>query len=441
VIGARPTSWLHGAVRRVAGDAVYRGSSLLLLNTALLSAFGFAFWALGARVYPASAVGAFSGITAGVGLLGALAGLGLPTTMMRHLAGAAAARRLVAAAVLTTMTAGAGACLVVLTAFGGMLPAELDLARTDHRLLVTVLAMLAAVSAVVDAGLIALRATTTVLVKNLIGSTVKLAALAALAVAGASGVLGLVLAYTAGAGLSAALGVGALLRIVARRRDPRPAVALRRYLSFSGGSYLGTIAGILPLTVMPLMVLVERGAAETAFFSVALMLASFLNFVPSTTSQVLIAEASRGDEAFDTVVVKALRHVYALLVPAVVLVVVAGPSILRIFGDEYADGAGRCLQILAVGALATGSTYLIDAILAARDRMGCYVAMNVANAALVLSAVGLALPHGLAAAALAWGIAQALSAILGLVVLRATGIWGGTARGALLPRVMGMHRA
>lgn len=428
-------------VRRVAGDAVYRGSSVLLVNTALLSLSGFAFWALGARVYPASAVGAFSGVTAGVGLLGALAGLGLPTTMMRHLASAAAARRLAVAGVLTTMTAGAGACLVALTAFGGMLTSELDLARADQRLLVTALAALTAVSAVVDAGLVALRATTTVLVKNLVGSTAKLAVLALLAVAGAPGLLGLVLAYTAGAGLSAALGAGALLRVLARRREAGPAVALRRYLSFSGGSYLGTIAGIMPLTIMPLMVLVQRGAAETAYFSVAFMLASFLNFVPSTTSQVLIAEAGRGDEPLDAVVVKALRHVYALLVPAVVIVVVAGPSILRVFGDDYADGAGRCLQLLAVGALATGSTYLIDGILAARDRMGCYVAMNVANAALVLSAVGLALPHGLAAAALAWGVAQALSAALGVAVLRATGIWSGGAGAALLPRVIGMHRA
>ncbi|WP_217921104.1 oligosaccharide flippase family protein [Miltoncostaea oceani] len=414
----------HSIVRRITEDALYRGSTLLLLNTALLSGFGFAFWAVAARLYPTDAVGAFAGITAGVGLLGAVGALGLPNTLMRHLALAPSARQLATVAVVASTTAGGALCLIVVLFLGGHLPGELDLAQADHRILVAVLAMLAAVGAVIDGGLIALRSTRQILTKNLAGSIAKLGVLGALAASGVLGMVGLVTAYGIGAGLAAFLGGVALFRrvrsgggIAPPRRD------LRRYLSFSGSSYLGTVVGILPATIVPLMVLTLLGPEETAYFTIAFMLASFLNFVPSTTAQVLMAEVSRGDRALRVVVSKAVRHVYSLLLPAVLILVLGAPFVLRIFGPGYADGATTCLQLLGLGALATGCTYLIDAILAARDRMGAYIAMNVANALLVLGLVGLALPHGLAAAGAAWVVAQAASVALGLVALRVTGVW------------------
>lgn len=415
---------VRALARRIADDAVYRGSTLLLINTALLAAFGFVFWAVAARIYSAGDVGAFSGVTAGVGLLGALGALGLPNTLMRHLSSADGARQLAAAAIGAAMTAGAALCLVILLVLGSRLPGDLDLERTDHRLLVAGLAMIAAVSAVVDAGLIAMRATRAVLVKNLAGSVAKLAALVALASVGVFGMVGLAVAYGVGAGLAAGMGAVALGRRVGRGRETAsPIRVLRRYLSFSGSSYIGTVIGILPATVVPLMVLAIRGPEETAYFAVAFMLASFLNFVPSTTAQVLMAEASRGDQPLRTVTGKALRHVYSLLVPVVLLLVLAAPLVLRLFGDAYARGASSCLQLLALGALATGCTYLIDAILAARDRMRAYILMNAANAAAVLVLVGLLLPYGLTAAAAGWALAQTASVLVGLVVLRASGVW------------------
>jgi O-antigen/teichoic acid export membrane protein len=436
VRGLRGRIAVRGMARRISEDAVYRGSTLLLMNTALLSGFGFVFWAIAARTYPAGVIGTFSGITAGVGLLGALGALGLPNTLMRHLATAPAARRLAAAAILASSTAGGILCVVAILALGDYLPGELDLARTDHRLLVAGLAMLAAVSAVIDAGLIAVRATRAVLTKNLVGSVAKVAVLVVLAAAGVTNLLGLALAYGVGAGSATVLGALALARSIRPETGVRAPLDLRRYLSFSGSSYMGTVVGILPATVVPLMVLATRGPEETAYFTVAFMLASFLNFVPSTTAQVLMAEASRGDRPLRDVTMKSLRHVYSLLLPAVLVLVLAGPQVLRLFGEDYAAGAGACLQLLSLGALATGCTYLIDAILAARDRMSAYIAMNIGNAALVLVLVGFALPYGLAAGAAAWCAAQALSVVLGLVMLRVTGVWRSSARRVPLAAVL-----
>ncbi|HYY18271.1 MAG TPA: hypothetical protein VE864_05465, partial [Streptosporangiaceae bacterium] len=95
-----------GALRGIVNDALYRGSFYLLLNTAITSAIGFVFWTLAAHTYSAAAVGVFSSVTAGTGLLAAIAAVGLPITMTRHIAGADNPRRLVLAAVTIIATAG-----------------------------------------------------------------------------------------------------------------------------------------------------------------------------------------------------------------------------------------------------------------------------------------------------------------------------------------------
>ena len=66
-----------GAVRDLFGDALYRGSLILITNTVATAVIGFVFWSLAAHRYPASAVGVFSSVTSGAGLLAVIAALGV----------------------------------------------------------------------------------------------------------------------------------------------------------------------------------------------------------------------------------------------------------------------------------------------------------------------------------------------------------------------------
>lgn len=72
-------------VGEIAHDPLYRGSLVLLANTTILAVLGFAFWTLAARSYPAATVGSFFGLTSGIGLVSAIAALGLPNMITRHL--------------------------------------------------------------------------------------------------------------------------------------------------------------------------------------------------------------------------------------------------------------------------------------------------------------------------------------------------------------------
>jgi O-antigen/teichoic acid export membrane protein len=410
------------AVRSIRGDALYRGSATLLVNTASTSAIGFVFWTLAARGYPASTVGAFSSVISGTALLAAIAALGLPNTMIRHVASAENARELVVTAVAAIATVGTAVCLVTVLVLGPHLPAALHLQqRRGMALLVVALVVCTAVSGTLDACLIATRSSHAVLIKNLAGSTVKVSALVLFTSFRSSGLL---VSYSLGLVLATGFGGVALGRRIGGRRVGFGSLrVLRRYLSMTSGNYLATIMGILPISVVPLEVLAVRGAAETARFAIAFLVAGFLNFIPSTAAQVLFAEASRKGVPLGQQLRKALRGVYGLLLPASVVMVAIAPLLLRLFGPAYAAAATGCLRVLALSALLTGGTYLVDSLLIARDRTAAYILMNGVNAALVLACVWVLLPRGLTAAAGGWALAQGLSLLLGLLVL-ATGTIG-----------------
>jgi glycosyltransferase involved in cell wall biosynthesis len=104
-------SLVRSAVGRILGDHQYRGSLLLLLNTALLALFGFVFWAVAARTYDASSLGTFSAVTSSATLLGAVAALGLPNTLIRHLPATRHARELILMVLSATVALGGGGAL------------------------------------------------------------------------------------------------------------------------------------------------------------------------------------------------------------------------------------------------------------------------------------------------------------------------------------------
>ena len=355
------------ALRNVLNDALYRGSLYLLANTVTTSAIGFVFWTLAAHRYSASTVGVFSGVISGASLLAAIAALGLPITMTRHIASARNPRELVLGAVSIIATVGTILCLVTVLFLGPHLPAALHIQQRGIMvLLVTVLVVFTAVGSTMDAGLIATRSTRILLIKNLLGSIVKLVAMLSLTAFRSSGLL---ISFGLGLVLASILsGVALGWQIRGKRTGFRLSHAPWRYLSITSGNYLATVIGIMPLTIVPIEVLAVSGAAETARFSIAFLIAGFLNFIPSTMGQVLFAEIARGEVPLGKQFRKALRGVYGLLLPSIAVLLLLAPFVLRLFGQAYATGATGCLRVLALSALPAGGTYLVDSLLIARDR-------------------------------------------------------------------------
>ena len=263
-----------------------------MANTANLALFGFVFWLLAAHKYSASSVGTFTSVTAGTGLLAAIAALGLQNTMIRHIAGSENPRELVAIAVAAIATVGAALCLLTIFVIGPHIPASLHLRQHGGTVaLLTALVVFTAVSGILDAALIAIRATYAVLVTNLIASVVKIIGLLLLTRLHAEGLL---VSFGLALFISTVLAGAALIRRTwGKLAGFASFLLLRRYLLLTSGNYVATILGILPTTIVPIEALILRGPADTARFAVAGLLAGFLMVIPSTVAQVLFAEASR----------------------------------------------------------------------------------------------------------------------------------------------------
>ena len=406
-------------------DHLRRGSLVLMLNAAMLASLGFVFWVVGARLYEEAAVGVLAGVNAGSLLLASVAALGLQNTLMRHLSTSAWARELAVTGVVAIFLLGSVLCTAFVLIFGGILPEPLSLqSGGPEGISMVVLAVLVSVGGTIEGGMVALRTTGKVVQKNLAGSIVKLAAVAAFGLTGFLGDYGLILAYMTGAVVSAVIG-GQMLWSELGGGLPRlgGVSLLRRYASFSLGSHAGLILGILPATGVALMVLSIRGATEAAWYAGASMVASTIAVVPQTTCQALFAEVGRTTGSVDSHLRKAVRHIYTFITPMVIVAVVAAPWILSIYGASYAEEGTGVLRLLALAALFTGAGYVVDTLLNARDHVRAYIAMNGINAALVLVFVGILLPYGLTAGAAGWLLAQATSLVIGIALLNATGVW------------------
>jgi len=400
-----------------AGDALYRTSGLLVVNLIVLSGLGFVFWTVAARLFPARDVGVLSGWVAACTLLATVGGLGLGNMLIRQLPSHHEQRRLIMTSAALLATLGAVLSVAAMLAVPIVAPSRLGLdASGGAHWIVLVLVVATALSALVDAALVAAQAARQLVTKNVAGGIVRIALLVPLM---DRGVAGLLLAYTGGllvASVFAWRAAFAVYPSAAAWHRPAPSLA-RPHLRFSLGNYLGGVVGILPSTAVPLIVLAVLGPTPAAYFGVAFLMIGFLNFLPSSVAQAYFAHASRPDVDAVREFRKAIGTSYAVMLPACAGLIVAAPLLLRIFGPGYAAGATTPLRILALAGIATALTYLIDSALNVQHRPLAYGVMNAVNAALVVGGVALVAHDGLTAVAVAWLIAQAASALIGVAVV------------------------
>ncbi len=169
------------ALNRLISDPLYRGSLIMLANSAGLAFFGFVFWLVATHIYSAASVGAYASVTAGTGLLSAVTSLGLPNTITRRIASAENPRQLMRLALGVTVVLGGVLCLATILLIGPHLPDELGLGqRGTTGVLLTGIVIATAISTILDAALVATRATPALALKNLVGSVIKLVVLVVL---------------------------------------------------------------------------------------------------------------------------------------------------------------------------------------------------------------------------------------------------------------------
>ncbi len=225
---------------------------------------------------------------------------------------------------------------------------SLNFLRADLLLALVFLLVTAvyAVHPIIDSAFLAFRNARYILVRNLLfGLRVPLP----LVFAGVLGFMGIFLASGLGGLVAAGVALFVLLPRVIRDYRPRPNLSmgfLRPLASFSLGNKASEIAGILLVTLLPLLIIEVLSPSDAAWFYIAWFLGSSLYVIPGAMSMSLFAEGSRPDASFSRDIPRTIGGSVLLMAPAAVLLWVFGSGLLSLFGPNYAVEGHELLQWL-----------------------------------------------------------------------------------------------
>jgi O-antigen/teichoic acid export membrane protein len=409
----RAARFLRAQKKRFLGSGLRRSSTLLILSQAINAAGAFIFWMVCARLFPAHEVGLATALISYGALVAAFTHLGLPVTVLRFLPGSKHRGGLfMAATLLVAACSSIGGALAV--AWTHLLAPRLEFLQGSPKMqiILFILIIVTALGGLLEGVLTSLKQSQFVVGKAIATNAPRVILPFALAALGVAGIAGL---YTAALVFGALYTLWVIVRKLLDGQPLRPRFAeLRAHRKFAAANYLGSMFGILPATIVPLIVLSKLGPSQAAFFYMPMQLATFLGIIASSTCNALLAEVAHDDRParYRTHVVAATRHLYQLLIPAALVLGAGGWIVLRIYGAQYAAHGYVPLLLLCTASLFVALNWLGDAWLNIQKRSAAYFTMNALNALAVVGAVYLFARHDLTGVAFGWLAGQVLSALV-----------------------------
>ena len=125
-----------------------------------------------------------------------------------------------------------------------------------------------------------------------------------------------------------------------------------------------------------------------------------------------VVEASHDTGSMLAYYRKALVHTLRLIVPLALVVAVAAPYLLLVFGPDYAAGGATLLRLLALATIPSAFFSLSSGLLRAQNRIAPVVAALALTAVMTLGLSAWLLPiYGVDGVGIAWLISQTVAAL------------------------------
>jgi len=416
--GPRVGRWLAKPIaeaRAVLEGPVVRNAAYLYGTTILTSFLGFLYWFAAARMVPPQTVGIASAIQSAARFLSIFCVLGLNTLLISELS----SDRRHARSLILTAAAGVGMFTLAVSGIAGiglgMLSTTLHPGLSDASgiIVFVLLSVFTTVMLVLDDSCIALLRGDLQLKRNTIFAVSKLLLLPLLI---------LVWPNPAGTELQVAWLSGLIVSLVfvprwlgqltsgqSSRLDFRRLIAKRRLML---GHHSLNISFASPGLITPVLVATIVGAGANAAYTVAMLVASFVNIIPFHLSTVLFA-ISHGDEAtLSREVRKTMRICLVVALVSAPFFLLFSGTILAFFGPTY-EMASSALIIMGFNTYPVAIKAHFVAISRVRGRMKQAALWTMVGAFLEvgLAAVG-AVTYGVTGAAVGLFIALLVEAVL-----------------------------
>ncbi len=419
---ARPAGRIRGYLASVRTDPMLRNGHALIVSAFASQVIGVLYWVVADRYYPAAVVGRNSTAISAMLFLAGVAELNLMSTLVRFLPTAGQrSRRLILAVYLASV------CIAVLTAgvFLVLIPAvapQLAFLRASPAMAAWFVVSIVACAIFVlqDSALTGVRATMFVPLENSIFALVKV------------GLLVPLLTLLPGPGIFVSWTVAILLSVIPvnaylfGRAIPRhvasvpegaaPPPTLREIRSYVVPDFLAGIFLMASSSLLPTFIIDRLGAAAAGHYALAWVIGYSLYLVSLSMGSSLVVETAGDQASIRRRCLQAITHISKLLVPVVLVIVVAAPYVLLVFGRGYARADAGVLRLLALSALPTLITNTAISVARSQRRMRTVVGIQIAITALVWGISAALMGRlGIAGVGAAWLIAQSLAA--GVLVL------------------------
>ena len=395
---------------------LFANAGYLLGVNAVGALVGFVFWGLAARLYRPEDVGMASAVISAVALVSGIAGLGVGIGVVRFLPEARAPRRLLN----TAFTFNAMTAILV----GGVFLAGLSLwspslviLRENSLYSAGFLAYTTATTlgTVIQMAFVARRQALYALIQTSVINGSRLLLIPVLVGLGAAGLVGAVAMSVV---LALAFSLLGFLPQVEPGYRPHPDFSwpdLAAIIPYSAGNY---VAGLLTQTLqvlLPLIVLEMLGPASSGYTYIAWMLGSLLASPGMALAGSAFAEGSNAPHRLTAILIRSATWAFLLTLPAAMILGVAAPWVLLLFGPSYAQNASELLRWLVAAAPLVVLTGLYFTYLRVQKQIGRLITLSIIMAAISLGVAVTLMPRlGIAAGGIGWLAGNGIVATIAL---------------------------
>jgi O-antigen/teichoic acid export membrane protein len=372
-----------------------------MASTFVMAGFGFFFWMINARLFTPEQVGLATTIISAMGLITSFSLLGLNNGLIRYLPMSERKNDKISTCFLVTALAIIIISVIFLVGLKTFSP-RLFFIRENlpYALFFIFFMLISSSSNIIESVFIAFRNTKYILIQGTIFSILKLILPFSLVALGAYGIFSSWMLA-----LTTASSVSFIVLIKKFGFKPRLVIntnIIKKIGRFSFGNYIAGFLGGLPTMILPLMITNLINPEKTAYYYMAMMIASLLFIIPQATTQSLFAEGSHDGKELKQHVKKAARIILLILIPAILITLFLGKYILLAYGKNYSHEGLRFLQLLALSSIFVSFNSIFGTILKIEHKIIELIFISLLSAILIIGLSYLFINRGLLGVGLAW---------------------------------------
>jgi O-antigen/teichoic acid export membrane protein len=392
-------------------NRLYLNSVYLILATGAMAGFGFIFWLINAKLFSTTDIGIATAIIPAANMIALGSLLGLDASIVRFIHNRSDKAVFVRSSIFAVTLLSIVGSIVFGLMSKWFSPLIFDFfSRDTNYTIFILLTVTSALNIICDSIYLANKRTLYTLIITLLYSILKSVFPLLFYSFGSSGIL-----LAAAAAQAVGLGLNFYILNYKWHYFSNFSVNLDslsgvwKYTTFN---YISNIFGLIPYSVVPIIIVNQIGVAESAYYYIAMMVANLLFVISSATTKSLFAEGSDEDKDLASDVKKSVYFILTLTLPAIIILYFIAEYILHFFGSDYGQNGTFLLQILGATAIPIAIYSVSSAIFRIHKKTNLLLICNIFLCCTEIGLVYFFVKDGLNGVAVAILLANTLAAIV-----------------------------